>query len=55
MQPHSRPLSLGDMSVFAVTLGIVFILVMVPIAFWALQALFRGARRAGHIGTRKAR
>ena len=43
------------MNVFAVTLAIVFILVIVPLAFWTLQALFRGARRAGRIGTRKAR
>lgn len=34
-------------SVFTVTLLIVFILVVVPIAFWALQTLFRLVRR-GH-------
>jgi hypothetical protein len=33
-------------SLFAVVLLIVFVLVVVPIAFWILQGLYRGARGA---------
>ena len=42
------------MSLFAVVLLIVFLLVIVPIAFWILQGLFRGARKAGRRSTDKA-
>jgi hypothetical protein len=31
-------------TLFTVSLIIVFILVIVPIAFWVLQAVYRGAR-----------